>query len=248
MKAMIIDSHIHCGIQHAKLPLDVIKEHLEGTGIQGACIFSPVEDIYDRYDYDFVDNAAWGACRQRANDYVLDIQQHEENFYSYYFVWNEFKKNELKKGYKGIKWHRHEYEPEYHYDDPLCEVFLQEAYRLQLPIVLEETFKNTMNFIARVDGRTPVIIPHMGGLNGGFPALFKSGIWDNETIYADTALATGQEIAMFLDRYGSDRLLFGSDFPFGVPGSELREIIELQLSKSDFENVVYNNILKLLKV
>ena len=94
MKAMIIDSHIHCGIQHAKLPLDVIKEHLEGTGIQGACIFSPVEDIYDRYDYDFVDNAAWGACRQRANDYVLDIQQHEENFYSYYFVWNEFKKNE----------------------------------------------------------------------------------------------------------------------------------------------------------
>jgi uncharacterized protein len=248
MKAMIIDSHIHCGIQHAKLSFEVVKEHLDGTGILGACIFSPVEDIYDRYDYDFVDNAAWGVCRQRANDYVLDIQQHHENFFSYYFVWNEFKKNELKKGYKGIKWHRHEYEPEYHYDDPLCEVFLQEAYRLQLPIILEETFKNTKDFITRVDGRTPVIIPHMGGLNGGFPALFKSGIWDNETIYADTALATGQEIAMFVDRYGSDRLLFGSDFPFGVPGSELREIIELNLPKRDFENVVCNNILKLLKM
>ena len=97
-------------------------------------------------------------------------------------------------------------------------------------------------------GRTPIIIPHMGGLNGGFTAIFRSGIWDDETIYADTALASGREISAFLDKYGSDRLLFGSDFPFGTPGNELQEVIRLNLGKQDFENIVCHNILRLLKI
>ncbi len=248
MEIKIIDSHMHCGIQNVNLPFEVIKKYLDAAGIQGACLFAPVEDIYDRYDYDFEDNTAWMTCRQRANHYLLDIQQTHEHIFSYYFVWNDFRKDELKKGYRAIKWHRHEYEPVYHYNDPLCEAFLQEVYRLQLPIVLEESFENTRSFIKRVNGRTPIIIPHMGGLNGSFSALFRSGTWDADTIFADTALATGPEIKKFLDRYGSDRLLFGSDFPFGNPGNELNEVIRLNLGKHDFENIVCHNILRLLKV
>jgi hypothetical protein len=238
---------MHCGIQNVNLPFKIIKQHIDSAGIQGACLFAPVEDIYDRYTYDFEDNSVWMTCRQRANNYLLDLQQTQENIFSYYFVWNDFRKDELKKGYKAIKWHRHEYEPVYHYDDPLCEAFLQEVYLQALPIVLEESFDNTRYFIRRVKGRTPIIIPHMGGLNGGFTALFRSGIWDDETLYADTALASGREISAFLDKYGSDRLLFGSDFPFGTPGSELQEVIRLNLGKQDFENIVCHNILRLLK-
>jgi predicted TIM-barrel fold metal-dependent hydrolase len=245
---VIIDSHIHCGIQNSNLSFDTVKRYLGAGGIQGACIFAPVEDIYDRYDFNFEDDAAWVACRHRANSYVLETQQNHENIFAYYFVWNDFRKNELKKGYRAIKWHRHEYEPEYHYDDPMCEAFLQEAYRLQLPIILEESYNNTQYLIRRIDGRTPIIIPHMGGLNGGFSTLFKAGTWDNETIYADTALATGREMAIFLDKYGSERLLFGSDFPFGVPGSELQKVVRLNLGERDFENVVCQNILRLLRV
>ncbi|MGO9139300.1 MAG: amidohydrolase family protein [Syntrophales bacterium] len=248
MSAKIIDSHMHCGIQNSNLPFEDIKRYLDAAGIQGACLFAPVEDIYDRYDYDFQDNFAWVTCRQQANQYVLDIQRTHEDFFAYYFVWNDFRKDELKKGYKAIKWHRHEYEPVYHYDDPLCEVFLQEAFRLKLPIVLEESFANTRSFVRRVNGRTVIIIPHMGGLNGGFSALFKSGIWNNETVYADTALASGREIAQFLDRYGSKRILFGSDFPFGTPGGELQEVVRMNLEKEDFENIVCHNILRLLNV
>ena len=247
MKAMVIDSHMHCGIQNVNLSFDVLRKYLDAGGVRGACLFAPVEDIYDRYNYHFEDNAAWVTCRQRANTYVLEIPQSQEHIFPYYFVWNDFKKDELKRGYKGIKWHRHEYEPEYHYNDPLCEAFLQEAYRLQLPIVLEESYENTQYFIKRISGRTPIIIPHMGSLNGGFSALFRAGVWDNEAIYTDTALATGHEMAIFLNKYGSERLLFGSDFPFGVPGSELQEVIQLSLGKKDFENVVCSNILRLLK-
>jgi hypothetical protein len=248
MTTKIIDSHMHCGIQNVNLPFAVIRKYLDAASIQGACLFAPVEDIYDRYHYEFEDNAGWVRCRQQANQYLLDIQETNDTIFSYYFVWNDFRKAELQKGYKAIKWHRHEYEPVYHYDDPLCEAFLQEAYRLQLPIILEESFENTLYFIRRVDGRTPIIIPHMGGLNGGFAKLFKSGIWDNENIYADTALAGGWEMADFLNKYGSERLLFGSDFPFGTPGNELQEVIGLNLGKQDFENVVFQNILRLLKI
>jgi predicted TIM-barrel fold metal-dependent hydrolase len=243
----IIDSHIHCGIQNSDLPFELIQRYLASGNIQGACLYAPVEDIYNRYDEHFEDSAPWIASRQRANEYVLKLQQTNEDIFGYYFVWNDFRREELKKGYSGVKWHRHEYEPLYNYDDPRCEDFLQEIYRLQLPVVLEESFENTLYMLRRIDGRTPVIIPHMGGLNGGFTALFQAQIWDDESVFADTALATPYEMDIFLKRYGSNRLLFGSDFPFGYPGSELAKVQRLKLREEDYEKVVSTNILHLMK-
>jgi hypothetical protein len=170
-----------------------------------------------------------------ANDYLLAIQQRDPDIHAYYFVWNDFRKGELKKGYRGIKWHRHDYEPVYHYDDPACEAFLEEVYRLHLPVVLEESFQNTRYFIGRVAGRTPIIIP-----------LLEAGVWDGETVYADTALASTREMERFLKRYGSRKLLFGSDFPFGIPTNELSKVRSLGLKNEDFENVVRGNVLRLI--
>lgn len=247
MTVKIIDSHMHCGIQNVDQPLELIKAYLNRGGIHGACLYAPVEDIYDRYNYHFEDTRWWMTCRQRANDYLLNVQEKNEDFYSYYFVWNDFQTEELQKGYRGIKWHRHEYEPVYHYNDPRCEEFLQEAYRLQLPIVLEESFSNTRYFIDRVGEKTPIIIPHMGGLNGGFSNLLHAGIWERENVYADTALASTREMSIFMERYGVDRLIFGSDFPFGIPYNELLKVKNLNLDEADFEKVVSKNILRLIK-
>ncbi len=242
----IIDSHMHCGIQNSDQPIELIRAYLDRAGIQGACLYPPVEDIYDRYDSHFEDNARWVACRQRANEYLLDIQNRDPDIHAYYFVWNDFRRGELQKGYRGIKWHRHEYEPLYHYDDPACEAFIAEAVQLRLPIVLEESFHNTLNFIKRIAGRTVIIIPHLGGLNGGFRSLWEAGIWDGETIYADTALASMGEMEIFLKRYGSEKLLFGSDFPFGTPASELAKVQCLGLKDRDYEKVVRDNVLRLI--
>ena len=243
----IIDSHMHCGIQNSDQPIELIRSYLERAGIQGACLYPPVEDIYDRYDDHFEDNARWVACRQMANEYLLDIQNRDPDIHAYYFVWNDFRSKELQKGYRGIKWNRHEYEPVYHYDDPACEAFVAEAIRLKLPIVLEESYRNTLYFIKRIAGRTPIIIPHLGGLNGGFRSLYDAGIWDGETVYADTALASTGEMETLLKRYGSEKLLFGSDFPFGIPASELAKVQRLGLKDRDYENVVYGNVLRLIQ-
>jgi len=243
---MVIDSHMHCGIQNSDLPISVIRSYLDDAGIEGAGLIPPVEDIYDRSDYHFQDNKQWMLCREQANNYLLDIQRRQKDYGAYFFVWNDFRKDQLKDGYLGIKWHRHEYEPTYNYDDPRCEEFLQEAYRLQLPIMLEESYKNTLYFLKRVGGRTPVIIPHMGGLNGGFQALFQTGIWESASVYADTALASQREMAQFLEKYGSKRLLFGSDFPFGTPYHELQKLEDLKLSPGERDDLVQGNVRRLL--
>jgi hypothetical protein len=245
--AQIIDSHIHCGIQYSQLPIEDITPLLREEGITGACMFPPVEDIYDRYDRDFEDTPQWRQTRHRANQYLLDLADQGEPIYPYLFVWNDFAVEELERPYRGIKWHRHSDEPVYHYQDPRCAVMIAEITRRRLPIVLEESFHHTCTFIEHLAPEAVIIIPHLGGLNGGYRALDQAGIWRRPNVYADTALASTSEMRHFIDHYGADKLLFGSDYPFGDPGGELRKVERLHLGSLDFEKVVSGNMLNLLQ-
>lgn len=242
-----IDSHIHCGVRNVSLEYETIQSLLEDAGIDAACMFAPVEDIYDRYDYNFIDTGAWQECRRNANRYVKELSTRYP-VYPYFFVWNDFKIDELTDECKGIKWHRHNNEPEYHYDDPLCEKFLQGVYERRLPIVLEEEYKNTMYLIERIDRRTPVIIPHLGILNGGYDSIKKSGIWKQPNVYADSALAYPSDIKDFITSSGVHKLIFGSDFPFGMPGNEKKKILDLNINDTDKELILSGNILRLLHI
>ncbi len=240
---MVIDSHIHCG---KKLPYEIIEPILRKAGIDSACLFSPVDDIYDRYDPNFQDTPEWQRKRKEANRYLLEIAQGTTRIFPYFFVWNDFDVNGLLPGYKGIKWHRHEDEPTYNYSDTKCMEFIEKIIGLNLPVVLEESYSNTLNFINNLAPASSVIIPHLGWLNGGFSALDASGIWKKENVYADSSIASRHEIEVFAKKYGSDKLIFGSDFPFAQPESELRKILSLDLPESDQENILSGNILRIL--
>ena len=244
--ARIIDSHIHCGVQHSDLPFAEIAPLLREAGITDCCLFAPVEDIYDRDDFHFQDNTHWQQARRAANRYLLDLAEAGEAIFPYLFVWNDFAIEELRRPYRGIKWHRHSYEPIYHYDDPRCGRMLAEISRRRLPVVLEESFDNTIRFIERLAPEAVIIIPHLGGLNGGYQALDRAGVWQRDNVYADTALASPQEMRHFLEHYGPHKLLFGSDYPFGLPAGELRKIERLDLDPADFEQVVAGTVLGLL--
>ena len=65
--ARIIDSHIHCGVQHSDLPFTEIAPLLREAGITDCCLFAPVEDIYDRDDFHFQDNTHWQQARRAAS-------------------------------------------------------------------------------------------------------------------------------------------------------------------------------------
>ncbi len=243
----IIDSHIHCGIQKSDLPVEKILPILENAKIIKACIFSPVEDIYDRTEPDFIDNNSWIQTRNLANNYILEVSR-KWDVIPYYFVWNDFAVSELDRGFRGIKWHRHAGEPNYDYKNPECEKFLQKVFSLHLPIVLEEDYANTINLIERIGGRTRVIIPHMGMLNGGYQSLKNFGIWECDWVYADTALANISNIIDFIRTFGPDRILFGSDYPFGRPERELRKILDLTIPAWQKELIVGGNIISILNL
>jgi len=247
METEVIDSHIHCGIQNVDLPFELVQSFLSEASITHACLFAPVEDIYDRYRPDFHDTQQWRHTRQAANRYVLDLAARGEPVFPYLFVWNDFAIEELQQDYRGIKWHRHDNEPVYHYDDPRCGAMIQEISARRLPIVLEESFSNTCRFVERLAPDAVIIIPHLGALNGSYPSLEKAGIWQRANTYADSALASIGHLRHFIQHYGPERLLFGSDFPFGMPGHELRKIESLGLSSAELELVLGGNLLALME-
>ena len=62
---------------------------------------------------------------------------------------------------------------------------------------------------------------------------------------ADTALADRDEIGEYLRCYGQRRLMFGSDFPFGDPHSELQNVRSLQLDPAMEAAVTGGNFIRL---
>jgi predicted TIM-barrel fold metal-dependent hydrolase len=92
-----------------------------------------------------------------------------------------------------------------------------------------------------------VIIPHLGLLNGGYQAFVRNGIWDDPNVYADTALASPHDISDYISNFGHDRLLFGSDFPFGDPKEELLKILNPRIPQENKDMIMGKNIQRLLK-
>lgn len=243
----VIDAHAHCGILDPSWPqsLEAYARQLAETDIGGAALFSPVMEIYDRYDASFADTPAWRRRRKDSNAYLLSLEPAGLTVYPYFFIWNDFAVEQLAPAHCGIKWHRHAGEPTYRYDDPGCRSALDEIRRRRLPVILEEEFDNTLRFIRELADGITVIIPHLGMLNGGFRAIAASGLWAQENVWADTALASPEEILEYLRCYGHRRLMFGSDFPFGDPYAELQKVHSLHLDPAVEAAVVGGNFLRL---
>ncbi len=251
----VIDSHIHCGIQDKYPPQDIDSyiSEIKGSPIVGVVAFPPVMEVYDRYDPDFYDSPEWQERRRAAHDYLLTLSTSGEyrkklRLFPFLFMWNDFDFERLQDGFLGIKWHRHPEEPLYRYDDPRCKKAIRVIKQMNLPIILEEEFLNTVKFIREYASGAKVIIPHCGLLNGGYERIKAEGLWKLDNVFADSALAPVSVIEDFIDCYGSEKLLFGSDFPFGHPISELQKILGLTLSESEKENILFRNILRLIGV
>ena len=243
----VIDAHAHCGILDRSWPqsLQDYRRQAEGTDIAGVAVFSPVMEIYNRYDRRFTDTPAWRRRRRQSNAHLLSLDSDRLDIYPYFFIWNDFAVEQLSPAHCGIKWHRHAGEPTYAYEDPRCRSALDEIRRRRLPVILEEECHHTVRFIRELAQGITVIIPHLGMLNGGFRAIADAGLWALETVWADTALAGPGEIRAYLHAYGHRRLMFGSDFPFGDPYAELQTVRGLNLDPEVEAAVLGGNFIRL---
>ncbi|MFO7753575.1 MAG: amidohydrolase family protein [Desulfobacteraceae bacterium] len=248
-KKTIIDSHVHCGIQDS-FPCQALENYLEaisGTQITGAAMFPPVFEIYDRHNPDFEDTPYWRERRRRANEYLTRLKDAPIQIIPYFFIWNDFATDQITEQHKGIKWHRHKDEPVYHYNTRECRLAVEKIRELLMPVVYEEELENTIEFIFSIAKGVRVIIPHLGGLNGSYYALKRNSVWENPMVYTDTALAAPAEIKDYIKEYGTGRILFGSDFPFGDPKLELSKILKLELKPEDENAILSENLTSLLR-
>ena len=247
---MLIDCHVHLGRLDDSAPQDYdeIAPYFDEAQLDGAACFAPVMEIYDRHDPDFDDNDYWQERRQSSRRYLCSLTDKRHRIYPFYFVWNDFDTSELQ-NYCGIKWHRHPDEPKYNYNDPKCGKMLDAIREHGFVVCLEEEYGHTMRFADELGKGIPLIIPHLGNLNGGFRRLFDEDFWKRENTYADMSAAGTSEddIMEFLDRYGPHRLLYGSDYPFGNSVISKQKILDLNLPKADEELIFGANILRLMK-
>ncbi len=236
---LVLDAHVHCGLT---LRVERILSLWQKANIDGGVIFSPVEEIYDRYDPHFTDSDYYRQSREQVHKYLEGLKK--DWIYVYWFVWNDF----LFPGdcFSGIKWHRHANEPKYQVESRACQAFIEYICEHQYPIIIEDEFLNTLELVSTINGRTPIIIPHFGFLNGGYRRLKEAGLFENPSVFVDTALASTAEIKDFAGDYGTDRILFGSDYPFGFPSQE-RSKIDHSFAPIDQEKIFSTNLLSILK-
>lgn len=239
----IIDEHVHCGnnVHKSFTPTD-IKQDLGEAGAQGAVIFAFPEDIYR-----IEDSREW---RIRANNYVLEVSRSaEEDLYPFYFVWNDYIIPENLSDYAGIKWHRHWDEPKYDYDDPRCHKMLKAINDLNLPVVIEEEYGDTVRFVKDNPGLS-IIIPHMGNANGGSDQM--DVFFDNTNVYFDTSVASPDAIKRILDNVGDKRVIFGSDVSgtrvpfFNFTKVELAKVLQMDLDERTRSRIFAANIESLI--
>jgi predicted TIM-barrel fold metal-dependent hydrolase len=153
------------------------------------------------------------------------------------------------KGFYGGKWHwmRGVQDCSSNYQtlkDPKLDEFIDASEKIDLPIVLEEEFAFTQTFVKKTRS-LKVIIPHLGGL-GGNPMDFLDTFKGKENVYFDTALASSDTVMKFIDKIGHERILFGSDVPFGTMKWELEKVLSLPIGDEKKERVLSKNLKRLI--
>lgn len=239
----IIDNHIHCGNNtHKSFDLDDVEKNLDEAGAHGAVIFAFPEDMYR-----IEDSQEW---RVKANDYVLEVSRNMDKIiYPFYFVWNDYIIPDNLDDYAGIKWHRHWDEPGYDYDDPRCGEILKSIKDLGLPVLIEEEYGDTVRFV-RDNPELKIIIPHMGGINGGCDRM--DVFFDNPNVYFDTSVAKLDDIKRILDNVGPERVNLGSDVSgtsvpfFNFTKVELAKVRQLGLDDESMSRILAGNIESLI--
>jgi len=237
METEIIDSHTHWG-PSVTMGTEVTTEELlaqaEQSGVSRIVIFPfPSMALAD----------------EEINERLLDEAYRVRKFIPYYYIPETMKPIPDGKGFYGGKWHwmRGIQDSSSNYQalkDPKLEEFIDASERIDLPIVIEEEFAFTEVFVRKTKN-LKIIIPHLGGL-GGNPMDFLDTFKGRDHVYFDTALASSDTVMKFMDKIGHERILFGSDIPFGTMKWELEKVLSLPIVHEKKEWVLSKNLKRLI--
>jgi len=235
----IIDSHTHWGPSitlGTEVTTDELLHQAELSGVERIVIFPfPSTAIED----------------ERINDKVLELGKKNGKFIPYYYIPEDLRPIPKERNFYGGKWHwvRGVQDCSSNYqvlDDPHLDPFIEASEAISLPIVFEEELAFTEAFVKRTRD-LKIIIPHLGML-GGNPLDFLQTFKKKENVFFDTSLAGKEAIMRFIEKIGKERILFGSDIPFGTMKRELEKILSLPIGGDEKEWILSKNLKRLVKI
>jgi predicted TIM-barrel fold metal-dependent hydrolase len=232
----IIDSHTHWG-HSVSMGTEVTTEELlrqaEQSYVSRIVIFPfPSTALAD----------------EKINERLLDEANRVKKFIPYYYIPETMKPIPEGKGFYGGKWHWmqgiSDCSSNYQVlEDPKLKKFVDASEKIGLPIVFEEELAFTEAFVKKTKN-LKIIIPHLGML-GGNPIDFLSAFKARENVYFDTALANTDTVMRFIEKIGHERILFGSDIPFGTMKWELEKVHSLRIKDDKKEWILSKNLKRL---
>jgi predicted TIM-barrel fold metal-dependent hydrolase len=232
----IIDSHTHWGpslTMGTEVTTEELLRQAEQSGVNRIVTFPfPSTALSD----------------EGINERLFEETYRVKKFIPYYYIPETMKPIPDGKGFHGGKWHwmRGIQDCSSNYkalEDPKLAEFIEDSEKIDLPIVFEEEFAFTEAFIKKTKN-LKIIIPHLGML-GGNPMDFLHTFKARENIYFDTALSSQDTIMKFIEKIGHERILFGSDIPFGTMKGELEKVLSLPIGDDKREWILYKNLKKL---
>lgn len=246
----IIDAHVHIGRRH--LPIDRIEDVLNRAGADRAVVFADPESA------DIPDD----------NRYVLEVAARTDhipflyvggNAYSGNRPWPQLPGPESLEGFRGIKWHcwftpSHDFggirlgfgqeRIEELLTEPRMRALMEAAMEKKVPVNFEEHFDITVTFADLYPDLT-IILPHMGGLNGGTERILAA-LGHRDNVHFDVSLA-GISGAL-VKEYGAHKFICGSDYPYGSPQWSIDRIRNLDVNEEEREAIFSGNILAMTGV
>lgn len=97
--------------------------------------------------------------------------------------------------------------------------------------------------------RLQVIAAHLGGWSVYDEAV---AILKDTDCYFDISSCLGfltlEQMKNYIEAYGADRILFGSDFPIGDPVKEVETFLKIDLKTQDREKIAFRNAQTILKI
>ncbi len=233
----IIDSHTHWG-HSVSMGTEVKTEELVRQAEQSYVSWIVI--------FPFPSTAL---ANEKINERLLYEANRVKKFIPYYYIPETMKPIPEGKGFYGGKWHWmqgiSDCSSNYQVlEDPKLKKFVEASEKIGLPIVFEEELAFTEAFVKKTK-KLKIIIPHLGML-GGNPIDFLSAFKGRENVYFDTALANSDTVMRFIEKIGHERILFGSDIPFGTMKWELEKVYSLRIKDDKKEWILSKNLKRLI--
>jgi predicted TIM-barrel fold metal-dependent hydrolase len=247
---VVIDGHTHFAGPGMGLPPNTLEELLsimDVNGIDSIVTCAPYSSIGKNRTYDDV-NRFLVESFSRAPERIIGFLRVNPHLKEH--ALKSVKEGVKNQGFKGVKFHPRNEAFAINSEElsfPIAEL----ASKLKVPILIHTGEPDTYGFaqptlvgdLADSFPDVTLIIGHMG------KRLYEDAIcvarWF-ENIILETSFRSSRDITRAVKRVGADRVVYGSDMPFGIPEIEMMKVHLCDIKTEEKQLVLGNSMAKIL--